>query len=244
MIESKNDPGKVWEDHASSTGRSSSKRKEFKRALIDRYFPKNESGQQEQVKCMLTSSTDNVAAAHLVPHSRACDLKRFNLSKGVINSAKNGLLLDKHVEEAFDELTITFLWNFLTNDFYCVVVDPELRKDPTKGQWHGKKLDFNGSKRPYRRILVEHAKKAFRTFSNHGIPKDEQGRLCIHMSSGTTSYLLDPFDLPIHFSFNGEKYEPDEKFHWTDETENILKIQNTSVGSSTQSASSCSPDNP
>ena len=251
LIQGKNDPGKVWEDHAPPTVRSTSTQKEFQRAVIDRYFPKNKSGQREQVKCMLTSSTRNVVTAHLVPHSRACDLKTFNLDEGVINSPENGLLLDQDVQRAFDELTITFLWNFLTNEFYCVVVDPELRRHPTKGQWHGGKLNFNGSKRPYRCILVEHAKKVFHTYSNHGIPKDEQGRLCIHIMghtrSGTTLYLLDPFDLPIHFSFNEEKTKPHKKFHWTDETEDILKEQRTSVGSSTyaaQLASSSSPTNP
>ena len=60
------------------------------------------------------------------------------------------------------------MWEFLHDDFVCVILNPRLRRDPDYQQLHGKKLNFNGKKSPFRRLSLQSALEGFLRWGNIG----------------------------------------------------------------------------
>eukprot|EP01138_Halocafeteria_seosinensis_P011563 gb/GECG01011812.1/.p1 GENE.gb/GECG01011812.1/~~gb/GECG01011812.1/.p1 ORF type:complete len:103 (+),score=9.91 gb/GECG01011812.1/:1-309(+) len=96
----------------------------------------------------------------------------MGLSTEAINKPKNALYLRLRV----DRKELAFLWEFLSDTFYCVVLDKQARKGDHKNL-HMRQLKFPNGRKPWRRILVNHAKYSFQKLSkkhpNHGLTIEE-----------------------------------------------------------------------
>jgi hypothetical protein len=185
----------VWEDGTSSQGSSASGSKRgnnqaFKDTLVtfyDRGAPNHptevgtDGNPLAQIRCMLLDKpivTHKVCAAHIWRHSRADDLVLFGLPSTEINNLRNGLLLAKSIEVAFDKKQVCFLYNPFDQKFYFRVLDPALRQiriyypdakiqndydyPDTFGSLDGKALQLPENVFPYKRLLGFHARCAFK----------------------------------------------------------------------------------
>ena len=117
---------------------------------------------------MLTGRTENVVGSHIWPHSKLDALGDYGLASLQVDHVRNGLLLWRDIEFAFECKDIIFLWDFLHDDFICVILSPGLRRDPEYKKLHGKKINFNGKKRPFRRFLLQSALEGFLYYENMG----------------------------------------------------------------------------
>jgi hypothetical protein len=79
----------------------------------------------------------DVCAAHIMPYANMDQLPRVGLDTSEVWNAKNGLLLHKSVEEAFDNRQVCFWWDFLEQDeqkkVKFRVLDPHLLNQPVVG---------------------------------------------------------------------------------------------------------------
>ena len=153
--------------------RSKSEQKEFKDNLIAFYqrgVPQPAEKQSVRLKCMILDEVfqrDVVKAAHLwkdCTHGEGLEL--FGLTHLDVGSPRNGLLLYKTIEEAFDNKRLCFLWNPLQKVLTLHLLDPELRHETFHEHrsfeaLEGKALQYPQGNMPYRRILGFHAKVAF-----------------------------------------------------------------------------------
>jgi hypothetical protein len=122
------------------------------------------------VKCMLTQQhfpRSEVRAAHLFP-KRSADIfhTTLGLSADLINHVRNGLLLCRSIEDAYDRQRVCFIYNPLDAKFYFRVLDSQLRDRPaepsqkTFGQLDRQALWLPDGKFPFRRVLALHAREA------------------------------------------------------------------------------------
>jgi hypothetical protein len=78
-------------------------------------------------------SAHHVKAAHLIPRAtRKETLRRLDLSVRDVNSVRNGLLLLATIEEAFDNLRLSFIPNAL-GQFALKIWDPSIRDTKIDG---------------------------------------------------------------------------------------------------------------
>jgi len=179
----------VWEDGTSSQGSGASGRKNngpFKESLItfyDRQAGDHPVGDETlaQIRCMVLDKpivTHKVCAAHLWKHSRADDMPLLGLSPSDIDNPRNGLLLAKSIEVAFDKKEVCFLYNPFDQKFHFCVLNPSLLPiriyypDPkipndnnfpdTFASLNNQPLQLPKGIFPYKRILGFHARCAFR----------------------------------------------------------------------------------
>eukprot|EP01138_Halocafeteria_seosinensis_P005092 gb/GECG01005206.1/.p1 GENE.gb/GECG01005206.1/~~gb/GECG01005206.1/.p1 ORF type:complete len:412 (+),score=58.06 gb/GECG01005206.1/:1-1236(+) len=153
-------------------------------------------------KCQLTGvAATECSAAHLCPLSQPAAMSDWGLSADDINDPRNGLYLSKRVEEHFDNSRLTFLWDFINDSFYSVVLDPDVRVN--EPDLHQKQLNFPiPDHRPWKRILVNHSRIVFDYWKkkNHRLPEvDGQVMLGTH-ADGAEFWLLLPSQYP-HWKF-------------------------------------------
>jgi hypothetical protein len=168
-----------WEDLPSSSSRS---RKNF-RISVSTYY--HGSDNAKAPRCMVSGSQatgdKGVVAAHIWPYSSlGLGLERFGLAKEDVHGPRNGLLLLKQIESAFDKKQAAFFYNEARRAFEFVVLDKQsLNEQPIHGvvrdgdavvqvhfkDLHGQELQlppgaFERGAFPYRRLLAWHFAQA------------------------------------------------------------------------------------
>lgn len=123
-------------------------------------------------KCMLSREDgdgDEVVVAHIVSASSSVRiLNLIRMTEADVNSLRNGLLLAKNFEVAFNRLQLSFVKsNPLSQNLYLQIWDDSCRNEPiydgstrTIGDFEGEVLNL-GSHRPFRRALSFQAYQAF-----------------------------------------------------------------------------------
>jgi len=169
----------VW----SEGKRSKSEQAPFKDSLINTYQragPLHSSGAQ-QVLCMVLNKPlvkSKVIASHLWKHAEAKRISILGLDEDDINDSRNGLLLAKIIEEAFDIKHVCFLYNPIQQTFTFRVLNPDLltkriyTPDPkiqgdhnypdTFASLNNQPLHLPNGVFPYKRVLGFHARCAFK----------------------------------------------------------------------------------
>jgi len=172
----------------------------FKESLItyyDRqagYHPKEVDKDGEPLallRCMVLDKpliTPKVCASHLWSHSRADDLPLLGLASTETENPRNGLLLAKSIEVAFDKKEACFLYNPFDQKFYFCVLNPSLlpiriyNPDPkiqddydypdTFASLNNKPLQLPKGVFPYKRILGFHARCTFKSARSKWITEE------------------------------------------------------------------------
>lgn len=107
---------------------------------------------------------NQVKAAHLIPRATKKDtLARLDLNVTDVNSVRNGLLLLSTIEEAFDDLRLSFIPNPL-GQFALKIWDPAIRTTLSKlGKQEGDVLNVasQDGQGPFKRVLSYHAYLAY-----------------------------------------------------------------------------------
>ena len=147
---------------------------DFKEALVT-YYERNHPSEQNFLKCMVMNrffSRETVIASHIWKYStNGRGLEEFGLPESSVSEARNGLLLCKNIEQAFDTKRLCFLIDRLRPTiFYLKVLDPSLLDAFVVSESNGKTfrridgatLQFPENRYPYRRILDFHAKCSYR----------------------------------------------------------------------------------
>ena len=177
----------------------------FRRHLAPYYGSKH----GQQFKCMVVSALVNssffekyVVGAHVWPrHTKGEGLEWLNLKKNDLHSPRNGIVLLRSVELAFDASRFCFLYDKFQSLFFVKVLDPTLNAEKValynihaddKNEGHvlaqGNPLTFqnldgvqlqtvvweNGFvSMPFRRLLACHAKDAYgNAFQNGWIDQE------------------------------------------------------------------------
>eukprot|EP01118_Nematostelium_gracile_P007276 TRINITY_DN2355_c0_g1_i2.p1 TRINITY_DN2355_c0_g1~~TRINITY_DN2355_c0_g1_i2.p1 ORF type:complete len:263 (+),score=28.66 TRINITY_DN2355_c0_g1_i2:88-876(+) len=113
-------------------------------------------------------SYDQVIASHIIPVSSGgkC-LTGFGLTEDHLFHKRNGLLLYKPIEKAFDHKDICFLYNPFTKKLFLKVLNAFLLKSKVHGntRWKdidGTELHLPEGVWPFRRLLNWHARVCFK----------------------------------------------------------------------------------
>mmetsp|Transcript_122662 Transcript_122662/g.392105 ORF Transcript_122662/g.392105 Transcript_122662/m.392105 type:complete len:376 (+) Transcript_122662:36-1163(+) len=159
-----------WRSMSHTTPRD----EKFKPRLVDFY---NCGAQEGWVWCQVLREplpSDQVSAAHIWPWStRGEGLHEFGLQEKDVNHERNGLLLAKSIEEAFDRKQLCFVYNFLNGKFIVSVLDDSIKEtkvcESSSKKFkdlHEKELWTNeGESIPFRRLLSWHAARTFDRFN-------------------------------------------------------------------------------
>ena len=116
-----------WEDIPSDSSRL---RKSFRTNVVKYYHGSEDAVAQCMVTGSVETGTKGVVAAHLWPFaSSSIGLERFGLTKADRHSPRNGLLLLKVVETAFDQKRVAFFFNDVSKVFEFIVLDQLLEKN-------------------------------------------------------------------------------------------------------------------
>jgi hypothetical protein len=118
-----------------------------------------------QATGQLGVDTGSIRAAHIIPVSAGFPLLNFiGIAPGEIDTVRNGLLLAKNIELAFDQLRLSFLpQNELdSNSLILKIWDPAVRFMPIWpenelliGKFEGRALDFPNQSIPTRATATE-----------------------------------------------------------------------------------------
>ena len=182
------EPPDFWELSVSDAASSynSTDQHQFRRAVIAYYQPYNIG---KKVDCMILGrNTGEVVAAHLMPSRlkrRSNKWIALGLPRDAESNPRNGLLLDKNIEEAFDQKEICFFYNPFENDksrrLLLQVLNPALlnkrvvKNDPLKwSELQNRPLILPDDKIPFLRVLNHHARCAFRKAAVQGWINKEQ----------------------------------------------------------------------
>jgi hypothetical protein len=155
----------VWDG---SNCRTVVESKAFKDSLVREYARADGAG---RLFCMVLNRSyprDVVRASHLWKHcTGGRGLEAFGIDPGQLDHWRNGLLLARGLEMAFDRLEVCFRYNPFTQKLLLLVLDPGLQnkvvhpsKSLTFGQIDGWALQHPKENFPFRRILAFHARCA------------------------------------------------------------------------------------
>lgn len=114
----------------------------------------------------------DVCAAHIWKFcTEGAGLEWFGLQSTDLSNPRNGLLLCKPIEEAFDTKRICFVYNPISQQFILKVLDPALHsayifintpsRPETYSSIHDKPLQCPQGRMPYRRLLGFHARRCY-----------------------------------------------------------------------------------
>lgn len=111
-----------------SSQRTRTEQEDFKNRLID-YYERN-GVQPGDVKCMILDTDlprKDVVAAHLWKRAtRGKGLQLLGLPRDAVHHVRNGLLLHRSIEAEFDDKNICFLYNAITSQLVCKVLNPSI----------------------------------------------------------------------------------------------------------------------
>ena len=158
-----------WAEIAPSSSRH---RKEFRGNVVCLHYGSREHPAACMVSGVTLSGEKGVSGAHIWPAaSRGQGLSKFGLEAADVHGARNGLLLLKVIEDAFDRLRVAI--EVMPNDsFVFRVMDPALESSTvsgltTFGQLNDRALTFPGQQRPFRRLLMWHLSHAVNEALKH-----------------------------------------------------------------------------
>jgi hypothetical protein len=150
---------------------------QFKHDVIYHYGKQetvDTTGRIVTAKCMISDRVyiyGDLCPAHLVKHCKPELMTFYGLEPTDIDNPRNGILLLKAIEVAFDHKDVCFLWNPFNLGLYLRVLSPTLASErihPTSSSELRTFADINNAvlmhnvnKFPYRRILSMHAKLSF-----------------------------------------------------------------------------------
>ena len=164
----------IWTER----GRSAAEQTEFKETLLDFYDRRGTFFHRGEAKCMVTNewhSKDLVIAGHIWKSCKhGVGLQRFGLQRSDAASARNGLLMLKDIEDAFDVKDVCFVYNPVAREFRLRVLKPALldrtiaNSSKTFREIDNAKLKHRTGKIPYRRLLSFHARCAFKAAKERG----------------------------------------------------------------------------
>lgn len=159
----------IWTER----GRSQAEQEGFKRSLA-KYYKRKSIWRMKQLKCMITDEWhdySDVIASHIWMASEGRLLYKFNLAYADLYSPRNGFLVLKDIENAFDRKHLCFLYNPYGDDagkFRIKVLDPVI-VDMVITHSAKKFQDIDGAflqcslvKTPFKRILGFHARYSYR----------------------------------------------------------------------------------
>ena len=141
----------------------------FKLKLINLY-QRRSPDKPDSIRCMVLDvdvSPDSIIAAHIWPAStNGRGLRRFNLDATCLNEGRNGLLLHRAIEKAFERKQICFVFNQMNQDFKVKILCPRIKNKEIMEKFRfasieAKPLKLPNSVWPYQRLLNWHAKRAF-----------------------------------------------------------------------------------
>ncbi len=165
----------VW----SESKRSQHEQESFKTSLIQ-FYQRQDPSDDKRLRCMILNDffpRQLVIASHIWKYcTRGRGLEEFGLNEEDLNSPRNGILMCKEIEQAFDTKRLCFLVNKICSEALVVkVLDPALLDPATSpvvipGYSTVKFCDIDGlplrhpvGNLPFRRILNFHAKRSFQT---------------------------------------------------------------------------------
>jgi len=150
----------------------------FKRRLVEFYDCKDKDDSSKLFCQVLGRSygSENVIGSHIWKHeTKGEGLDDFGIASTEIDSVRNGLILCKGIEEAFDCLRVCFLYDFTKQALVLHVADPCLMdqiivpsSSRTFRQIDGHELRCPKDKLPYRRLLSWHAYCVLEKFNKLG----------------------------------------------------------------------------
>ena len=123
-------------------------------------------------------------------------MEDFGIPEANIDNERNGLLLGKGLEDAFDHLQVCFLYDFLHKKLVLHVANrsPEFLKKKvypstslTFEEIDGKTLQCPHGKMPYRRVLSWHA---YLTLQKHGQLQERNFKPYHRLSEEDKSYAF------------------------------------------------------
>jgi hypothetical protein len=157
-----------------SNNRTRIESQEFKEALVTYYQCSSPDTTSTDLMCMVTQKMfprNEVIGSHIVKHAtQGTTMHLYGLGATDIDSPRNGFLVLKSIEEAFDRKELCFLYDPSTQTLHLKVLnglllDRKLRKD-LACMWTFKLVDNLVLKLPvdvfpFRRCLSMHAKLSF-----------------------------------------------------------------------------------
>ena len=170
----------IWTEQ----GRTAVEQSDFKKSLIKYYQrgPGTRIWRYGKLKCMVTNkwfSADLVIASHIwMTKTRGKGLSRFGLSVADLNNARNGLLMLKDIEDAFDKKQVCILYQpfgaVATRVFLIKILDPSIMGNTITGTLETfaminmTQLSMPNNKFPYRRLLSFHARCSYKRARDMG----------------------------------------------------------------------------
>jgi len=121
-------------DDWDSSKRSRSEQEGFKDALVTNYQrqgPAHPNGTQTLI-CMVVNKPmhkGRVIASHIAKHEKLAKMKLYGLQETDINDPRNGLLLAKKIQDAFDVKHVCFNYDPIHQVFNFRVLNPALLND-------------------------------------------------------------------------------------------------------------------
>jgi hypothetical protein len=182
-----------------SSTRTAEEQEEFKNNLIVYY----QCGQTntKKIKCMVLNTffdRNLVRASHIWKSStKGIGLRKFKLKESDINNTRNGLLMYKSIEKAFDNKKLCFLYDPFVGNLYIKILCNELREkfimDEKTRTTVNELRTFNDIDHavlhlppdvfPYRRLLNWHGRCSFKNAkANKWINEDEHLEDFFHLS--------------------------------------------------------------
>jgi len=161
--------------------RTRSEQADWKAELIQYYDRRYVS--DDRIVCMVLNKAydrRDVVAAHIWKKATGGKyLNEFKLKATDVDNVRNGIVVCRGFEQAFDEKRVTFYWNPLQQQLEVYVLDPALSEElvfpSTSTKFkdiHMKKLHvpiLDGEPRyPYRRLLNWHGRCSFRHAQEQG----------------------------------------------------------------------------
>lgn len=165
-------------DKWNSSNRSREESSDFKTRLVA-FYDCAHSSDDNLVKCLVLNQyfpKHTVIASHIWKHATEGEgLTDFNLKCADVSNVRNGLLMCKPIEQAFDVKGVCFLIDRLhPDDIFIKVLNPHLQNQQvhlepgvppraplTFANIDGNKLNCPNGNIPFRRILDFHAKCSF-----------------------------------------------------------------------------------
>jgi hypothetical protein len=119
----------------------------------------------------------DIAPAHLIKHcTDGMTLPYFGIDDTEIDNPRNGMLMYRPIEQAFDRKQLCFIYNPFNQAFVVKVLKPDLLREELFQDIDGKSLRFPPDRCPYRRILSMHAKFSFsKAYKKQWITEDVVG---------------------------------------------------------------------
>lgn len=171
FLESTENELNCW-DRKSFLSTKSKRGKDFPDAVMSWYGSAAAGGvAPARRKCQVMGDKGHdVIGAHLYKSAtNGLHLEKIGIAPQDVNCGRNGLMLSKGIEDAFDHLLVCFLYNKTSKTLHLYVADENLKSKPVHGDKKGITFaDINGwelqcggdskSKRlPFRRVLGLHA---------------------------------------------------------------------------------------